>query len=152
MSGVAMTPQEARAIAALLYHGRLDWSSEPEFGHLKRVAAGARHLGVDAVACGWLHDAVEDGLTTFGALKEVGLSDTQYKTLFLLTRMPEETYLDYIRCIAAADGLAGEWAVGIKLLDNEDNCTRPCPADKLGMRQPGGRYDKARKILLGEHH
>lgn len=140
---------EARAIAAVLYHGRLDWSSEPEFDHLKRVAQ--KTLVPDAVPVAWLHDAVEDGLTTFGALKDAGLSETQYNTLFLLTRMPEETYLDYIRCIAKAEGKAGEWAREIKLIDNEENCTRPCPADKLGMRQPNGRYDKARKILERKH-
>lgn len=142
-----MIPSEARAIVAVLYYGRVDWSSEPEFGHLERVAEKVK-LRSKVVA--WLHDAVEDGLTTFGALKEAGISDTEYKALFLLTRLPEETYLDYIRAIAVADGDAGEIATEVKLADNDENCTRPCPADKQGMRQPGGRYDKARKILEGD--
>lgn len=142
-----MTEPQARAIAALLYYGRIDWSSEPEFDHLARVADKVKPR---SKVVAWLHDAVEDGLTTFGALKSAGISDVEYSALFLLTRMPEESYLDYIRCIRAADGEAGEIAIEVKLEDNNDNCTRPCPADKLGMRQPGGRYDKARRILRGE--
>jgi hypothetical protein len=142
-----MTHKEAKAIAALLSYGRIDWSSEPEFGHLERVAGKVKPR---AKVVAWLHDAVEDGLTNFGALKSAGISDVEYSALFLLTRMPEETYLDYIRGIAMAEGEAGEIAKEVKLADNDDNCTRPCPADKQGMRQPGGRYDKARKILRGE--
>jgi hypothetical protein len=142
-----MTEQEAKAIVAVLYYGRIDWSSEPEFGHLERVAAKCKPR---SRVVAWLHDAVEDGLTTFGALKSAGISDVEYSALFLLTRMPEETYLDYIRGIAVAEGEAGEIATEVKLEDNDDNCTRPCPADKQGMRQPGGRYDKARKILRKE--
>jgi hypothetical protein len=166
-----MIGTEAKAIAAVLYHGRLDWSSNPEIEHCKRVANSSpgfleeydRELtdnadaivwiqeGVDCAVVGWLHDAVEDELTTFGALKDAGFTDTQYKALFLLTRLPEDgTYLDYIRCIANADGPAGRIARAVKLADNEDNCTRPSPADKQGMRAKGGRYDKARKILKGE--
>jgi len=137
---------QARAIAQVLYHGRVDWSSKPEFEHLERVAYNVTtHCQVVA----YLHDAVEDGLTTLGALRDAGISDTEYNALFLLTRMPEETYLDYIRCIAHAEGEAGEIAVEVKLADNHDNCSRPCPADKMGMRAPGGRYDKAGQILEG---
>lgn len=137
----------AKALVAVLYYGRIDWSSLPEFDHLERVAQNVSHRS-QTVA--WLHDAVEDGLTTLGALKSAGLEDAEYSALFLLTRMPEETYLDYIRCIANAEGEAGEIAREVKLADNADNCERPCPADKQGMRQPGGRYGKAREILRGE--
>jgi hypothetical protein len=141
-----MNSTEARAIAAVLYHGRVDWSSLPEFDHLERVAD---RVVITSEVVAWLHDAVEDGLTTLAALREAGINDVEYNALFLLTRMPEESYLDYIRCIANAEGEAGEVAVEVKLADNADNCNRPCPADKMGMRQPGGRYDKARQILLG---
>lgn len=142
-----MQENQARAIAGVLYYGRIDWSSEPEFGHLERVAGKVKPR---AKVAAWLHDAVEDGLTNLGALRSAGISEVEYKVLFLLTRLPEETYLDYIRGIANADGEAGEIAREVKLADNADNCERPCPADKQGMRQPGGRYDKARKILKGE--
>lgn len=146
-----MQPQEAKAIAAVLYHGRLDWSSNPEFGHLERVALMMFPYSPSAEAVAWLHDAVEDGLTTFGALKDAGLDPIQYKALFLLTRLPEDgTYLDYIRNIRRADGLSGSIARKVKLADNLDNVTRPCPADKQGMRAPGGRYEKAREILEGK--
>lgn len=139
---------EAKAIATVLYHGRVDWSSLPEIGHMERVAYS---VPPDCEVVAWLHDAVEDGLTTFGALKEAGITDVEYSALFLLTRMPEEGYLDYIRAIRAADGQAGEIARIVKLADNRDNMNRPCPADKLGARAPGGRYDKAYKILTGAH-
>src|ERR1017187_3449578 len=137
-----MNSTEARAIAAVLYHGRVDWSSLPEFDHLERVAD---RVVITSEVVAWLHDAVEDGLTTLAALREAGINDVEYNALFLLTRMPEESYLDYIRGIANAEGEAGEVAVEVKLADNADNCNRPCPADKMGMRQPGGRYDKARQ-------
>lgn len=142
-----MTQDQARAIAAVLYHGRVDWSSLPEFEHLSRVWAKVSRR---AQVAAWLHDAVEDELTTLGALKDAGLSTVNYNAIFLLTRLPEESYLDYIRGIANAEGEAGEIAREVKLADNDENCTRPCPADKQGMRQPGGRYDKARKILTKE--
>jgi len=143
-----MLEREAEVIARLLYYGRVDWSSLPEFEHLERVA---HKVSARSKVVAWLHDAVEDGLTTMGALKEAGLTGSEYNALFLLTRQPDETYLDYIRCIARAEEDAGEIATEVKLADNDDNCTRPCPADKQGMRKPGGRYDKARKILEGEH-
>lgn len=143
-----MNAQEARAIATVLYHGRVDWSSLPEIDHMRRVADGVKER---AKVVAWFHDAVEDGLTTLGALREAGISDVEYNALFLLTRQPDEPYLEYIRCIANAEGEAGEIATEVKEVDNDDNCTRPCPADKMGMRQPGGRYDKARSILQGEH-
>lgn len=31
-----MTEAEARAIVAVLYYDRIDWSSEPEYGHMER--------------------------------------------------------------------------------------------------------------------
>ena len=142
-----LSPNEARKIAIVLHYGRVDWSSLPEIGHLERVADNVTE---HAQAVAWLHDCVEDGLTTMGALREAGLDEAQYNALFLLTRQPDETYLDYIRCIARADGTSGALAREVKMSDLADNTTRPCPADKQGMRRPGGRYDKARQILLGE--
>lgn len=144
-----MNPDNAKAIAAVLYHGREDWSGYPEFDHLAAVAAALPDDNHEVVA--WLHDAVEDKLVTFGALRDAGLNDIQHKALFLLTRVSEDgTYIDYIRNIAKADGEAGAIARAVKLKDNQNNCERPCPADKQGMRAPGGRYDKARKILTGQ--
>src|SRR5271167_1658232 len=117
-----MKTSEARAVAAVLYHGRVDWSSLPEFDHLERVAD---KVSERSKVVAWLHDLVEDGLTTLGALRDAGIDEVEYNALFLLTRMPEETYLDYIRCIANAEGAAGEIAIEVKLADNADNCNRP---------------------------
>lgn len=100
-----MTPEQAEAIATVLYHGRVDWSSVPEIEHLRYVA---HHVKPRSQVPAWLHDAIEDGLTTLAALREAGLSDVHYKALFLLTHLSDqETYLDYIRCIKNADGEAG---------------------------------------------
>src|ERR1700689_1442903 len=131
-----MNAREAQTIATVLLHGRVDWSSLPEIDHMRRVATTCERHSAKVVA--WLHDCVEDGLTTFGALRKAGLDEVEYNALFLCTRQPEGTYLDYIRCIAAAEGDAGDIAREVKLADLQDNTTRPCPADKMRMRQPGG--------------
>lgn len=144
-----MTADSARQLAKELYEGRVDRVGIPEFDHLERAAAQMPDDETRAVA--YLHDAFEDGLLDWQhidrhpALDEISV--TQAIALFALTRQPDWTYMNYIRLIAKLPGRSGEMAKAVKLADNHDNMTRKCPDDMLDMRKPGGRYDRARKIL-----
>jgi hypothetical protein len=55
--------------------------------------------------------------------------------------------MDYVRAIATADGACGAIARQVKLADLHDNLTREAPQEMLGMRTPGGRYQRARQII-----
>ena len=77
------------------------------------------------------------------------MSETQFRALLLLTREPGNklTYAQYIQAIADEPGEAGDIAREVKLADLHDNTTRPNPEHMQGMREPGGRYDRALKLL-----
>ena len=55
--------------------------------------------------------------------------------------------MDYIRSIAEAEGPEGIVARAVKRADNIENQTRPCAPGMEDMRAPGGRYDRALKII-----
>lgn len=144
-----MTPEIAEAIARVLYFGRRDGGGGLEIEHMAAVEAGVECE--ESRVCAWLHDSVEDGLTTIQALVDAGLSYTDALALIYLTHKPGEVYLYYIKGIASLPGEAGAIALDVKLSDNKVNIERPSDGIKKfeEMKAPGGRYDTARKVLEG---
>jgi hypothetical protein len=120
-----MTPEIAEAIATVLYYGRKDKSGVPEIEHMRAVEQGVECEESRVVA--WLHDAVEDGLTTFNALVVAGLSQVDLEALILITRQKGEPYMQYIEDIANCEGEAGAIAQDVKLSDNKVNMKRSGP-------------------------
>jgi (p)ppGpp synthase/HD superfamily hydrolase len=140
-----MTIEDARRIAERIYAGIEDQHGLPEGDHAAAVAAAVPEE--DRVVA-WLHDIVEDRYMTYEELIAEGISDTDLAALKLVTREPEDgTYMEYVRKIAAADGPEGVRARRVKDADREVNMSRPFHPDKADMRAPGGRYDRARKII-----
>jgi hypothetical protein len=141
--------ETAQSLAERLYQGRSDLVGHPELDHPRRVAES---VSPRAKAVAWLHDVVEDGLIERYELTQTDLSYDELYALELLNRnrgsLAGSTYMDYIREIATWDGLPGEIAREVKLADLNDNMTRDCPLELRDMRKPGGRYDRARAVLL----
>lgn len=154
-----MKPDQAREIVEDLYEDRRDKLGFPEFVHIEAVARGAARAADaapvddavvdDAAVVGWLHDAVEDGLLSFRELYH-DLTGVQFEALLMITRDGRLTYMNYIRMLRDYPGVVGEIVRAVKLADLEHNISRPCPEHMQGMREPGGRYDRALKCLNGE--
>jgi hypothetical protein len=148
-AAAGLTEARAQALAVRLYAGRRDKVGALEFDHVRRVAEelpdGDLFDRWRAIA--WMHDAVEDGLATAEFLRREGMDDDQASALYLLTRQAGLTYEAYVQRMAVATGEAGAMARAIKLLDLDDNMTRECPPESLPMREPGGRYARAKQIL-----
>lgn len=134
---------QAQEMAERVYEDRRDKLGYQEFDHVRRVADV---VSVDSRAVALLHDTVEDDLYSFRQLYPL-LSIDQFEALLLLTRDGKQTYQQYIRSIRDADGPGGVMAREIKRADLEDNMSRDCPEGMRGMSEPGGRYDRARKLL-----
>jgi hypothetical protein len=140
-----MIPAQAKALAESLHAGRLDSAGLPEARHLAAVAA---QVPEDCQVVAWLHDAPEEGLVTYEALCEEGVSEEDIAALRLLDRsLWEGTYMDYIRSICAAPGPSGAKARRVKHADNHENKERPLGSSPGGMRLPGGRYERALALL-----
>jgi hypothetical protein len=138
-----MSIEKAEALAEHAHVGRRDKLGYEEIDHVRRVASSVSEI---ARAVAWLHDTVEDGLLSFRQLYSQMHTD-QFEALLLLTRDGKLTYMDYIRSISNAGGLAGSIAQEVKCADLVDNITRPCPPEMMGMRERDGRYGRAAKIL-----
>lgn len=150
-----MKPEQAREIIEDLYEDRRDKLGFPEFEHVKMVAVGAREqlrgtgwedLSNDAEVVGWLHDSIEDGLLSFRELW-ADLTGVQFEALLMITRDGRQTYMNYIRMIKGYPGNVGAIIRAVKLADLEHNTSRPCPPEMQGMKEPGGRYHRAKEIL-----
>ena len=140
-----MTVERARALAEEAYEGKKDLLGHPALDHPRNVAA---RVSSRAQVVAWLHDTVEDDLIPLERLVEEGLEGDELEALLLITRVPEDgTYMDYIRKIAAAPGVAGEIAMEAKSADLKENMTRETTSKMMDMRRPGGRYDRASKII-----
>lgn len=141
----------AKEMAEKAHGDRRDKLGYNEFDHIERVANGVSQM---ARPVAYWHDAVEDGLISFRTAFE-HMDSTQFYALLLVTREKANgfTYHNYIRAIRAAyltQSASGLIAYEIKDVDLDDNMTRSCPPEMMGMREPGGRYHTAKRILHGE--
>lgn len=112
-----MTPEQiAKDIAHKAHFGQKRWNGDAYITHPARVA-NSLALPLDRVL-GWLHDVVEDTDITFADIgpqfDHMGPAIMYY--LDLLTKRPDEHYVDYIERLAQ-----DRRACLIKLADLKDN-------------------------------
>jgi hypothetical protein len=140
-----LTIEQAAEIARKAHGERRDKLGYQEIDHIERVAAT---VSAKARPVAYLHDAVEDGLYSFRRAYTL-MSPTQFQALLLVTREPGNglTYMEYIRAIRDFPGEAGDIAREIKNADLDDNMSRPGPESMRGMKEPGGRYYRAKALL-----
>ena len=137
-----MTYEDALEIAVGAHRGQKDKVGEPYIRHPLRVAE--RVEGEQAQVVALLHDVFED---TSIALDEIeDLDDEQREALRVLTRDGNQSYGEYIDCVAQ-----NPLARAVKLADLADNVER-LPAwaavDPSGDERRRERYEKARARLL----
>lgn len=101
-------------IAAKGHRGQTDKYRQPYILHVLGVMGRCRTIEEKTVAL--LHDVVEDGHTTFAALRRKGFSEQIVEAVARLTRHAGERYDDFVERIAP-DPLAR----AVKLADLEDN-------------------------------
>lgn len=140
-----LTVMRAQEMIEGPYENRRDKLGYPEIEHVIRVADKVSETSRPMAL---LHDAVEDKVYSFRQLYPL-CAQHQFETLLLVTRDGTLEYMDYIRMLKNAEGIAGNLAREIKVADLRDNMTRGCPPHMVGMRQPGGRYWRAWTILTG---
>ena len=99
----------------------LDKAGHCYFGHIERVVNSikSRHgENQTLIKLAYLHDMVEDELTTYQELIDRGYSDEVIKSLKLLTRIKDMTYDEYIQNIINNADIN---ALKVKRADLEDN-------------------------------
>lgn len=150
-----MTPEQAQEIARDVYEDRRDKLGYDEIKHIEAVVQGTivfpgqvNKLQPDAEVVAWLHDTVEDHLLSLRELY-ADLSPMQFEALLMISRDGRQTYMNYIRMIRDYPGQVGEILRAVKIADLEHNMARPCPEHMTGMREPGGRYHRALRVLQG---
>ncbi|EFV14353.1 HD domain-containing protein [Segniliparus rugosus] len=133
----------AEPIAHAAHAGQTDKAGEPYTGHLSRVAARLETEGPEAVAAGWLHDAIEDTSTTRADLLNAGIPERVVRVVELLTRTgkPDDEYYAAIK--------NDQSALAVKLADLADN-TDPqrlaaLPAERQAKLRT--KYAKAYRAL-----
>ncbi len=94
--------------------------------HVRRVAA---KVPARARSVAWLHDILETTSVDEAELRVAGATDTELRSLDLLTRNPGDGYLMHIAAIARAPGMAGELARAVKRIDLADRITQVDRAD-----------------------
>lgn len=105
----------AIAIAALGFQDILDKGGRPYFLHCQYIADGMDTDEEKVLA--YLHDTIEDGITTIQSLRELGFPEDILSDLELLTHKKEDDYLSvYIKKIATS-----ERATKVKKRDLEHN-------------------------------
>lgn len=132
-----MTPEQsvkaARVLARIAHAGQKDKHGLPYFDHLERVAERTEHK-----AAAYLHDVLEDTVTTAESLRCLGFPEDVIADVEVLTRRSEETYAAYIERIGAS---RSKVAIEVKLADLQDHLESDCPRSLIP------RYQRAQIIL-----
>lgn len=118
-----MTEDEAKAacllskaieLAAKAHAGQVDKAGEPYILHPLRVMLSVQSMDERIVAV--LHDVIEDTAVDTSDLLNLGLSDRQIEAVVALTRLPHETYDQFIERVAL-----NPLATAVKRADIADN-------------------------------
>lgn len=134
----------AVAIAAQAYGASRDRSGGLLLAHAVNVAqALGRTATPTALNAAVLHDVLEDTGWSIDDLVRHGVDSVVCEVVGLLTRRPGETYVDYIRRICDAPGLAGDTARLVKVADLTVSVDR---ADSDTLR---ARYEQSLPLLQG---
>lgn len=136
--------KRAYDIACIAHADQVDKGGTPAINHPAAVASRFENEELAAIAL--LHDVLEDSDLTAKDLLSLGVPKRVVFTVVVLTRMPEETYFNYIRRVSQ-----DEEAKQVKLADLEHNCD----LSRMQIitdrdRERTVRYKKAISILKGE--
>lgn len=143
----AMTPDEARALAALLHADQRDKAGEPYADHVCRVGDRVRAelpYRDDVAIAAYLHDAIEDTAETAETLRARGVPDRSVRLIALLTRDADVPYASYLAAIASDLD-----AIAIKVADIRDNSDpdRVAALDRTTREALARKYDHALTLL-----
>jgi (p)ppGpp synthase/HD superfamily hydrolase len=133
----------AQRIATQAHVGQTDKAGRPYIGHPSRVAA--RLAGDEqAEAAAWLHDVLEDTVTTATDLAALGIPATVVAAVEALTRRNGEAPDDYYARVAA-----NPLALTVKQADIADNADpqRLAQLDPAVRQRLRAKYDHAREVL-----
>ena len=135
---MTQTLERAIAIAAGAHEGQVDKGGAPYILHALRVMLKVNTLEERIVAV--LHDVVEDCGISLDELREEGFSETVLAAIESVTKVPGESYEDFI--VRAALNPIGRV---VKLADLEEN------SDLSRIAQPGWddleRVEKYRRAI-----
>lgn len=137
----------ARALVLDAFTGVVDRHGIPVTEHMRRVAERAP---AEAQAAAWLHDIIEDTAHDEARLLSLGVHPEVVATVSLLSRPEADehghrlTYQQWIESLAVAGDVPGRLARHVKLIDLDDNLSRPTPPDMEGIER---RYLRARRTL-----
>jgi len=106
----------AISIAAEGFKDKTDKGGQPYILHCLRVMNSVDQNDEELKIIAVLHDVVEDGICTYGALVNFGFSDRVLYNVNLLTHDKSVDYMEYIKRIAHSSD-----AVKVKLADLKDN-------------------------------
>ena len=109
--------ERALTLAAMMHAGQEDKGGQPYVMHVIRVMMELKEPELKVAAL--LHDLLEDTDLTAEDLLSYGFSEEITGIVTLLSREPEEEYMDYIRRLSR-----DEKAIRIKLSDLKDNQNR----------------------------
>lgn len=109
--------ERALTLAAMMHAGQEDKGGQPYVMHVIRVMMELKEPELKVAAL--LHDLLEDTDLTAEDLLAYGFSEETIKVVALLSREPEEPYMDYIRRLSG-----DERAIKVKLSDLKDNQNR----------------------------
>jgi len=110
---------KALEIATRAHRGQKDLDGNPVILH--PLTVGLKGRNPSEIACGFLHDVVEDSGYTFEDLLKEGIPEDMVSSLMLLTHDKSVPYMDYVRNICES---GDRTAIAVKLHDLQHNIQR----------------------------
>ena len=99
--------EKVKKAALIAYNAHKDQSDKGGYPYIMHPIHIAEQMETeDETIAALLHDVIEDTDIGFDYLKKEGFSDTVIKCLKILTKDPNEDYMDYIRKIKKTGGIA----------------------------------------------
>ena len=99
--------EKVKRAALIAYNAHKDQSDKGGYPYIMHPIHIAEQMETeDETIAALLHDVIEDTDIGFDYLKKEGFSDTVINCLKILTKDPNEDYMDYIRKIKKTGGIA----------------------------------------------
>ena len=99
--------EKVKKAALIAYNAHKDQSDKGGYPYIMHPIHIAEQMETeDETIAALLHDVIEDTDIGFDYLKKEGFSDTVINCLKILTKDPNEDYMDYIRKINKTGGIA----------------------------------------------
>lgn len=141
--------EKVKKAALIAYNAHKDQSDKGGYPYIMHPIHIAEQMETeDETIAALLHDVIEDTDIGFDYLKKEGFSDTVINCLKILTKDPNEDYMDYIRKIKKTGGIA----LKIKKADMAHNMiaeriSKKIQSDESRME----KYRAAFNILNGQN-